>query len=252
MHLFVLHLASASTRPTRANKKMTTPPDQQQATPASESGVGTPIGSNSRRSIFSPQERSQTAQSNGARDLTRSARVRAVRLEGTNNNNNASSSSATATGTTTATPNKTYGGVDSDTSPPEKPGYVGQRTSKRLSPSTKHVGSSADGGTSTTGRQHPRSTSNVDDADGDSPGAWALRHARELAPSDDDLGQLVEGQLVGEGNVLVAAQANSGGRALPPRPAATGNTYGRTAIASSRDSSYRSRADSEGGDTVPM
>lgn len=181
-----------------------------------------------------------------ARDLTRSARVRAVRLGGTNTNADASSSSATAT--TSTTPNKTYGGVDSDTSPPEKPGYVGQRTSKRLSPSTKHAGGSgsASDGTSTTGRQHPRATSNVDDADGDSPGAWALRHARELAPSDDDLGKLVEGQLVGEGDVLAAAQAR------PPRPAASGNNNGRAAIASSRDSSYRSRADSEGGDTVPM
>ena len=154
-------------------------------TPESTSGRGGGIG---RRSIFSPKERSQARNDiNG-----------------------------------TATPDVTptyWNGIDSDTSPPDKPGYVGQRTSKRLSP----------GG--------------VNGTDGGSPGAWALRHLRDdLALSDDDLGRLEK-----DGDTTA-----SGGRALPPRPT-TANANRATGIANSRDaSSYRSRADSEGGDTVPM
>jgi len=190
----------------------------------------------------------QTSTDSG-RDLTRSARVRAVRLGG--NTAAAVASSAAATTGATATPDKmAYGnGVDSDTSPPDKPGYVGQRTSKRLSPSGIGSGSGSGGGGGRPGRQ-PRSTTDVTDTDADSPGAWALRHARELAPSDDDLGRLVEDQLVAVSGTN--GTGSGGGRALPPRPTMANNTNRGTAIANSRDSSYRSRADSEGGDTVPM
>ena len=176
-------------------------------------------GGNGRRSIFSPKERSQAR------------------------------SDINATATPDMTP--TCGnGIDSDTSPPNKPGYVGQRTSKRLSPG----GSS--GGTS---RQPPRSTSGgVNDADGDSPGAWALRHARDLASSDDDLGRLelvvsgTNGDTTAETTATGKDGTGGSGRALPPRPT-TANANRGTGIANSRDaSSYRSRADSEGGDTVPM
>jgi len=231
----------------------------QQAADTSEYGGGSGSGSGSsggRRSIFSPEERSRAAQSGtaAARDLTRSARVRAVRLGGTTAPSSSATASAAASASpadgATSAPSKAYvqenGGVDADTSPPDKPGYVGQRTSKRLSPST-HL---------------PTNDADADDGTGGgSPGAWALRHARELASTDDDMGQLGGEQLVWvpgtNDNKGAAAEASDGvgsssGRALPPRPAATANNNGRATVGHTRDLSFRSRADSEGGDTLPM